>query len=69
MKCSYPHCGKDVEGQFEEILEQGYGFCERGHRTELPGNTQADWRCDCGARTTKQPAHSYYCKENKRSGI
>jgi hypothetical protein len=63
MRCSDSGCRHSVEGEFDEILARGYGFCPRGHKTDVPGSTKEDLRCECGARASNQPAHSYWCPE------
>ncbi len=65
MKCSYPDCGLHIEGDIEEVLEQGFGYCPKGHMTVLPRSTKLDHRCECGARATNQPRHDWYCSEFK----
>jgi hypothetical protein len=66
VKCSYPECRRLIQGDLEEVLENGFGYCERGHINVLPGSTQLDSRCECGARRTNQPGHSWFCPESKK---
>lgn len=64
MKCSEKYCKEHLEGDTIDLLKKGYGYCKHGHKTDLPG-TQQDFFCECGAKTTNQPAHSWWCKEFK----
>jgi hypothetical protein len=64
MRCGkFPECNLHLEGDFEEILRQGYGYCQRGHKTELKGCTKNDDRCECGSRVTGGAGHDWYCPE------